>query len=82
MEQNRNRRNDPMAELFAIAPHDDLSVEESVEKVVQRARRQVGAHDVLSLMLVNLWQVLTQMLVPLFLINKHHKNKGDDHGKS
>jgi len=74
---------DPLANLLAISPEEDSRTEQSVEKAVHAAHRHVGTHDVLSLMLVNLWQVLAQMLALLFLIKQHKlKEKGDNNGKS
>jgi len=83
METNREPDHDPLANLFAISPQQEVAVEQSVQAVVHRARRQVGVHDVMGLMLVNLWQVLAQMLAPLFLMKKNELNQkkdGDNHG--
>jgi len=71
---------DPLKQLLAIKPEEDTEAQQSIQKAVQTARRQIGTHDVLSLMLVNLWQVLAQMLAPLFLIKKH-KTKETNEGE-
>lgn len=74
---------DPLASLLAISPEADSQAEKSVERAVHAAHRHVSTHDILSLMLVNLWQVLAQMLAPLFLIKQQKlKEKGDNNGKS
>jgi len=63
-----NRSDDPMATLFAV-PESPAS-DQTVKKVVQQARRQVGTHDVMGLMLVNLWRVVAQLLTPIFLMGQ------------
>ena len=71
---------DPLQGLLAIAPDEDVSTQQSVQKALRKARRQVGVHDVLGLMLVNLWKVLAQIIAPLFLIKKtklNNQHKGE-----
>ena len=72
MQQNREQENDPLRDLLAITPQQDAAAEQSVQRAVHAAQRHVGTHDVLNLMLVNLWQVLAQMLAPLFLVHKQN----------
>ncbi|PJA31987.1 MAG: hypothetical protein CO187_06385 [Zetaproteobacteria bacterium CG_4_9_14_3_um_filter_53_7] len=83
MDHPADHDHDPLKQLLAVTPEDDAVAQQSVQKAVQTARRHVGTHDVLSLMLVNLWQVLAQMLAPLFLIKKHelNHNKENNHGQ-
>jgi len=81
---DHHTKHDPLKQLLAITPEEDAVAQQSIQKAVQTAHRQVGTHDVLSLMLVNLWQVLAQMLAPLFQMNKHEVNdkKENNNGQS